>query len=88
MTVENHTEVRTRDNCGPLEGLVARAPRKLQRAVARLPLVAELKRKRGLAFDIVMIELDGYGGLGVRIARYSLAPESVDRARQLIAVSA
>jgi hypothetical protein len=45
--------------------------------------VAELKR-RGLVIHAQLVRKHGYGGLGVHVASYTLAPESRARALQLI----
>lgn len=44
---------------------------------------AEL-RKKGIDLVAEIIEISGYHGQPARIARYSIAPESVERARRLL----
>lgn len=41
-------------------------------------------RKRGLCIDTAMISVPGFAGEPARIARYSLAPHSLGRARALL----
>lgn len=49
-----------------------------------LPSTISELRKRGIHFDVEMIRLPGYGGLGANVAQYTLAEESLPRALQLI----
>ncbi len=49
-----------------------------------LPSTISELRKRGVSFDVVMIRLPGYGGLGANVAQYTLAQDSRARALQLI----
>lgn len=45
--------------------------------------VSELKR-RGVEIRTQMVRLPGYGGLGAYVAEYALAPESRQRALELV----
>jgi hypothetical protein len=47
-------------------------------------LVAELRSKR-LEFDVEMVVVTGFGGVPTRIAKYTLRPESRQRAEDLLA---
>jgi len=46
--------------------------------------IAELSRTKGLIFEKVDIDVAGYGGERARITAYRVAPESVERARELL----
>lgn len=41
-------------------------------------------RKMGITVITEMVEISGYAGLPARVARYSVAPESRERARRLV----